>query len=186
LCLLLILRLGTARIVIDKTGSLANIKRHDRSEKALCNIKFSTSKNTSLLASLLVGLVTLSIGFYLLITEIVFIQKAARFDATIVEVRHELVQKGKGSVLAYVPVVELSDATHGIARIRVDTFNEQSVYQVGRQMKVLCDSSSLKCVPNTFIDTWGNSAGVLLLSLIFLSMPLLYHPGIRAFLKLRT
>ena len=101
--------------------------RGNRSEKGLCNIKFSTSKNTALLASLLVGLVTLSIGFYLLIMEIIFVQKATRFDATIVEVRHELVQKGKGSVLAYVPVED--ETVEGRRRARQNVIHEAGLFQ---------------------------------------------------------
>ena len=104
------------------------------------------------MATLIVGVLTLSIAAYLIIVEVAFVRKATAFDATIVEVRRESVHKGKGSVLAYVPIVEVPDVAHGAVKIKVDTFNEEPVYRIDQRMKVLCDSSSLKCVRNTFID----------------------------------
>jgi len=137
------------------------------------------------MASLLMGLLLLSIACYLFIIEIVFVSKATRFDATIVEVRSELVPKGKGSVFAYVPVVEVSDVGHGTMKVKVDTYNEEPVYRIGDQMRLLCDSSLLTCIPNTFLDKWGNSAVDFLLSLVFLSIPVLYHRNFKRNQRLR-
>jgi hypothetical protein len=135
----------------------------------------------ALVACLLVGLLMLSIASYLLVKEIVFMHKATVFDATIIEVSKELVHKGKGSVPAYVPVIEVPD--HGTLKIKVDTFSEEPAYNVGDKMKVLCDRSSPKCVRNTFIDKWGNSAMDFLLSFVFLSIPALYYWRLQRYTK---
>jgi hypothetical protein len=71
-------------------------------------------------------------------------------------------------------------------KVKVDTFNEEPVYKVGDQMKVLCVPSSLECVQNAFVDRWGNSALVFLLSLLFLSIPVLYHWRVEPILRLRS
>ena len=143
------------------------------------------SKKSVLIACLFVGLVLLLIAAYLLIVEISFVRKATAFEATITEVRKEPVHQGKGSVLAYVPVVEIPNANDGTLKIAVDTFSEEPVYKVGDQMKVLCVPSSLKCVRNAFVDKWGDSALDFLLSLLFLSIPGLYHWRVEPILRLR-
>lgn len=117
----------------------------------------------------------LLIAFYLLVTEIHFVHKAVSFDASIIEVRKEFVAKGKGSVLAYVPVVEIPLATDGNLKIRVDTFSEQPTYYVGDKIQILCEPSSLRCKKNTFVDKWGDFAVDFILSLVFLSIPLLHY-----------
>ena len=136
-------------------------------------LRLVNSKKVVLAACLLVGLLLLLVAAYLLIVEISFVGKATTFHAMIVEVRKEPVNQGKGSSLAYVPVVEIPNAKDGSSRIAVDTFSEEPVYKVGDQMKVLCVPSSLHCVRNAFVDRWGSSALVFLLSLLFLSIPVL-------------
>lgn len=59
----------------------------------------------------------------------------------IVEVQTELVSKGKGSVFAYVPIVEISDEAGNKLRVKMATFNEEPVYRVGDKTNVLCDLS---------------------------------------------
>jgi hypothetical protein len=106
------------------------------------------------------ALATFCAGSYTLITQIGFALRASANNGTVVEVRHELVPKGKGSVLAYVPVVEVPNADHGLVTIRVDTYNEEPVYKVGQQLKTLCDLSSLECIPDTFLAKWGDPAAL--------------------------
>lgn len=129
-----------------------------------------------MVACLLVGSFAFLIAFYLLVTEIYFVHKATAFDASIVEVRKELVHKGKGSTMAYVPVVEIASGTDRNLRMTVDTFSEEPVYRVGDKMDVLCDlSASQKCTRNTFVSKWGDSLLDFVFALAFLSIPLLHH-----------
>ena len=130
----------------------------------------------AVVACLPVGSFMFLIAFYLLVTEIYFVHKATAFDASIVEVRKELVHKGKGSVMAYVPVVEIASGAGRNLRMTVDTFSEEPVYQVGDKMNVLCDlSASLKCTRNTFVSKWGDSLLDFLVALAFLSIPLVHY-----------
>ena len=133
-------------------------------------------KKMALLASLLLGLCLLLIAFYLLATEIYFVHNATLFDASIVEVRRELAHKGKGSAMAYVPVVEIVSGTDRNLRITVDTFNEEPVYRLGDKLYVLCDlSDSPRCIRNTFASKWGDSLLDFVFALVFLAIPLLHH-----------
>jgi hypothetical protein len=129
----------------------------------------------ALVTSLLIGVIILCVAFYLLVWEIYFVHKATAFNAPIVEVRYEFVPRGFGSVRAYVPVVEIPTGTDRGLRMMVDTFNEEPVYRVGDQMEVLCGrSSSEKCIKNTFVGRWGDSALDFVFSLAFLSFPLFH------------
>jgi hypothetical protein len=124
---------------------------------------------------LLVGSITLLMAFYVLGTEIYFVHKATPFDASIVEVRHELVRKGKGSTMAYVPLVEIASGTYRQTGVPVDTFSEEPVYRPGDKMEVLCNlPASQKCIRNTFVGKWGDSLLDFVFALIFLSIPLLF------------
>jgi len=118
-------------------------------------------------AIVFLGLATFCAGLYVLITQMVFAIRASAHNGTIVEVRHELVPKGKGSVLAYVPVVQVPDGEHGFVTIRVDTYSEEPVYRVGQQLSALCDYSSLKCIPNTFLAKWGDATALFFASFVF-------------------
>jgi len=129
----------------------------------------------AIIACLVVGFVGLLIAVYLLVPQIYFVYTATAFDATIVEVRKELVHKGKGSVMAYVPVVEISVTTNRRVRTTVDTFSEEPVYRVGDKMEVVCDvSATLKCTRNTFVSKWGDSLFDFAIALAFLSIPLVH------------
>ena len=135
-----------------------------------------TMKRLNLFACLLLGVCLLLIGFYLLATELYFVHKASAFDASIVEVREQLVHKGKGSVMAYVPVVEIASGTDRNLKMTVDTSSEELVYRVGDKMDLLCDlSESPRCIKNTFASKWGNSLLAFVFALVFLSIPLLYY-----------
>src|SRR5258705_13457584 len=105
-----------------------------------------TFKRITVVACFLVGICVLLIAIYTLVIEISFVQKAEASEASIVEVRPEYVAGGKGSALAYVPVVELPGTQ---ARVRVDTFSKQPIYKVGDRIALLCDASLLKCKRNT-------------------------------------
>lgn len=147
----------------------------DRSTRQL-----TMNQGLKFLALLAAGLVTLVISLYLLFAQIYFVFNATAFEAPIVEVNLESVSRGKGSTVAYVPTVEITDETGKTTLAKVDTFNEEPVFRVGEKMPVLCDRSSLKCVKNTFFGMWGNPALTFILSVVFLSLALIYYRRARA------
>lgn len=51
--------------------------------------------------------------------------------------------------------------------IRVDTYSKEPIYKVGQHLSTLCDSASLKCIPNTFLAKWGDAAVLFFLSCVF-------------------
>lgn len=124
------------------------------------------SKRLARMATVFLGGLTFCIGLSLLIMQILFVMRASEQNATIVEVRYEYVPRGRGSVLAYVPVVQVP-GENGLVTIRVDTFSEEPIYKVGQRLSTLCDSASLKCIPDTFLEKWGNAAVLLALSFLF-------------------
>jgi len=124
------------------------------------------SERLTMAVTVFLGLVTFCAGSYVLITQMVFVLRASEQNGNIVEVRHEQVPRGRGSVLAYVPVVQVP-SENGFVTIPVDTFNEEPIYKVGQQLSTLCDSASLKCVPNTFLAKWGDAAVLFFQSFVF-------------------
>jgi hypothetical protein len=135
----------------------------------------TTKKGLTVVALFAMGLSMLLIAIYLLVTEIYFVYHAVAFEAPIVEVQTELVPKGKGSVVAYVPKVEISDESGNKLRVKVATFDEEPVYRVGDRIHVVCDLSSLRCIRNNFMEKWGNFTVTFLLSLVFLAIPSFYY-----------
>jgi hypothetical protein len=122
--------------------------------------------------SLFVGTVILMAALYSFLGEANFVRRATPFDAALVEVHRQYVPKGRGSALAYVPIVEIVHAQK-LVRIPVDTFSEEPVYNVGGSMDVLCDLSSQRCIKNSFFEKWGNSLLGFALSFVFLLIPAL-------------
>ena len=135
----------------------------------------SISKRLGLLACFVIGVFLLMISLYHLVAEIYFVYNATAFDAAVVEVRRELVPKGKGSTLAYVPIVEIPDETGKSSKVKVESSNEEPVYQAGNKLQVLCNLSSMKCIENSLTQRWGNFAVTFILSLVFISIPLYYR-----------
>ena len=122
-------------------------------------------------ACFLVGLLVLFISLYVFATEFYFFHQATALETAIVEIRHEYVPAGRGSVLGYVPVVENPITRE---RIAVDTYNEENIYSVGGKMRVLCDLSvSRRCIRNRFFDTWWGTVD-LILALLLLAPSWLY------------
>ena len=111
-----------------------------------------------------VGSIVLLIGLYLFVNRVVFLSHATSLSAPIVTVSHESVSKGKGSVLAYVPTVQVRDGGGRTLDLKVDTFNEEPVYRIGEQMRVSCNPQS-GCIENTFMSKWAGSLFILLVSL---------------------
>lgn len=102
---------------------------------------------------------------------VVFLSHATSSSAPIVSISHEYVSKGKGSVLAYVPTVQVRDSAGRTLDLKVDTFNEEPVYAVGQQMRVSCNPQR-GCIEDTFFSKWGGLLITLLISSLFF-LPLL-------------
>jgi hypothetical protein len=113
------------------------------------------------------GSILLLVAVYLLFNRLVFLAHATSSSAPIVAVSHEYVAQGKGSVLAYVPTVQISGEGRTL-NLKVDMFNEEPVYIVGQQMQVVCNVER-GCIQDTLFKKWGACLIDLLLSLVFFS-----------------
>jgi hypothetical protein len=125
----------------------------------------------------LVGSIVLLIGVYLFVNRVVFLAHATSSSAPIVSISHEYVSRGKGSVLAYIPTVQVRDSAGRTLDLRVDTFDEESVYTVGQRMRVSC-SPQHGCIEDTFFSKWGDFLIGLLISLLFFSPLLAWKFGL--------
>ena len=112
-----------------------------------------------------IGSIVLLVGVYLFLERAVFLAHASSSSAPIVAVSHEYVGKGKGSVFAYVPMVEVQGAQGTTIVLKVDTFNEEPVYIIGQQMRVSCNLER-GCIEDTFFAKWGTCLIDLLISLL--------------------
>ena len=125
----------------------------------------------------IVGSIVLLIGIYLFVNRVIFLAQATSSSAPIVSVSHEYVSKGKGSVLAYVPTVQVRDNAGRTLDLKVDSFNEEPVYSIGQQMRVSC-SPQHGCIEDMFFSKWGSFLIVLLISLLFFSPLLAWKFGL--------
>jgi len=121
----------------------------------------------------LMGSVLLLVAIYLFSVRLIFLASANSYDAPVVAVTHESVPKGRGSVLAYVPTVEVRDPQGRPLTLEVDTFNEEPVYSLGQTIRVVCNPNR-GCIEDTFVARWGDGLLDLLISLVFFA-PLLYY-----------
>src|SRR5437879_232249 len=55
------------------------------------------------------GTIALCFGIYVFVNRILFLARATSYVAPVVEVSHESVPAGRGSVMAYVPTVQIPD-----------------------------------------------------------------------------
>jgi hypothetical protein len=127
----------------------------------------------SLITALFLGVFLAVVGANLLIRDIVFVSRASNLDARVVEVRYETVRRGKGSVPGFVPVVEIP-TSNGNARIPVDANNEEPVFQIGQSLALTCDLNSNRCIPNTFLEKWGDGLIDLGLAALFFTLPFIF------------
>ena len=118
-----------------------------------------------------IGSIVLVAGLYNFIKRVIFLAGATPSSATIVAVSHESVPAGRGSKLAYVPTVQITDSAGQRVNVRVDTFNQQPVYSIGQQLRVSCNPTR-GCIEDTFFAKWGDSIIGILIALLFFS-PLL-------------
>jgi hypothetical protein len=119
------------------------------------------------------ALIVLLFAIYLLFTRIIFLVNARLSETRVVAVVRENVPKGRSSVLAYVPIVEIRDAQGQLQQVKVSTFNEEPIYVVGREMRVMC-APTRGCIEDTFLAKWGDTLIDLLISLVFF-VPLLHY-----------
>ncbi|MGH9928725.1 MAG: DUF3592 domain-containing protein [Pyrinomonadaceae bacterium] len=120
-----------------------------------------------------IGSILFIVGIYLLVRRTVFLVNATASNAPVVSVSHEYVPKGRGSVLAYVPTVEVRDTQGQALHLKVDAFDESPVYSIGQQMHVVCNAAR-GCIEDTFAARWGDGLLDLLISLVFFA-PLVYY-----------
>jgi hypothetical protein len=139
-------------------------------EQTSMQVSQKPGKRIMMAVSLVVGSIVALFGIYLACASVFFIHKAVAVEATIVESRRDFVPMGRGSALAYVPVIELPSTGE---RVRVDTHRENEPYIIGERLSVLCQAG-VRCIPNTFLDKWGNALIDLGLSLLFFAPPIYY------------
>ena len=128
-------------------------------------------------AGALLGSIILFAGVYVFLNRLLFLTGAHSSSAPIVAVAHEYVPAGRGSVLAYVPSVELRDAQGRVTAVKVDTSNEAPVYTVGHQIHVACNPAR-GCIEDTFFAKWGACLFDLLISILFFSPLLAWKSGL--------
>lgn|SRR5262245_6620944 len=127
-----------------------------------------------LLCGAFLGLVFLLFAVYLLIDRVLFLRKASFASAPIVAVTHEPIRSGRGTVQAYVPVIQLVD-NHGHAhKVKVDTYSRAAIYDVGQQLPVVCDTKAT-CIEDTFFAKWGTILVAALVSAILLTPFVVYR-----------
>jgi hypothetical protein len=125
----------------------------------------------------LLGSIVLLAGVYVFLNRILFLSGARSSSTPIVAVAHDYVPAGRGSVLAYVPTVELHDGQGRALQVKVDTSSEAPVYTIGQQMHVSCNPER-GCIEDTFVAKWGASLIDLLISLLFFSPLLAWKSGL--------
>ena len=123
------------------------------------------------------GSIILLAGIYVFLNRVLFLTGANSSSAPIVAVTHEYVPAGRGSVLAYVPTVQVHDGQGRAVEMKVDTFNEAPVYTIGQQMRVSCNFER-GCIEDTFFAKWGTCLIDLLISLLFFSPLLAWRFGL--------
>jgi hypothetical protein len=96
-------------------------------------------KAVGALAAFAIAAVAICVGLYTVGSHLLFLIGSTVSDAQIIEVRHEYVPRGRGSALAYVPVIQLPDSRQSI---KVATYDEQPVYTVGSSLSVRCKVGS--------------------------------------------
>lgn len=117
-----------------------------------------------------IGTIVLLFAVYSFMDRLLFLSNATSLSAPIVAVTYEYVPAGRGSVLAYVPTVQMSDERGKAFELKVDTSNEAPVYAIGQLMQVSCNIER-GCIEDTFIARWRVSLFELLIS-ILLFIPL--------------
>src|SRR5262245_7435603 len=101
-----------------------------------------------------IGSIVLLAGIYSFIDRMLFLESSAPSLAKIISVSHEYVPKGKGSVLAYVPTVQINGIDGEALAVKVDTSNEEPVYKVGDEIYVSCNLQR-ECIEDSFLAKWS-------------------------------
>lgn len=101
-----------------------------------------------------IGSIVLLFGVYVVLNRLVFLAHATSSSAPIVAISHDNVPKGRGSVLAYVPTVQVQSGEGRTLALKVDTFNEEPVYTIGQKMHVSCNLER-GCIEDIFFAKWG-------------------------------
>jgi hypothetical protein len=107
---------------------------------------------------------------WLLASDIYFYLSSERFTGSVAAVSYELVPRGKGSAMAYVPIVQVS----GLGRIKPDTSEDSPVYSIGSLMDLRCTRESTpSCRIDRLISLWAASLTWFLITIAFLGVGLI-------------
>jgi hypothetical protein len=131
------------------------------------------------IASFGAGIAALCITGWLFLSQAFFYWNSMPLQGRVVEVSYEKVSSGRGSVMAYVPIVELNEFGQGM-RIKVDTSNASAIYSIGSLMNLRCTSESMPvCRENRFFSLWSSSIIAFFITLVFLGLGLFFGWKVR-------
>ncbi|MBK9438873.1 MAG: hypothetical protein IPN51_12995 [Chloracidobacterium sp.] len=124
----------------------------------------------NILASFFVGIVLLVFSGWSLSNAFLFYCYSTPTQAKIIEVFYEKVPRGRGSAMAYVPMVELTEFNTS-TRVKVDTNNDSPIYSVGSFMNLRCISNSgIECREFEGVTVWLPAIIALLGAVAFIGL----------------
>jgi len=130
----------------------------------------TTRARRNAIGSIGAGIVILMFACWLLIEQTYFYWNSTPLQATIAEVLYEKVPGGRGSAMAYIPVVELDDFGQRI-RIKIDTNDDAPIYSVGSPMSLRCRKEGLVvCQEDEFIKPWIPGILAFILAVVFIGV----------------
>jgi hypothetical protein len=155
----------------DRDGQRHDFYHYLDAVRCFCFSGFRRKRFTA--AFTVLAVIVLFFALYLLSTRIIFLVNARSFETHVVAVVRENVPKGRSSVLAYVPIVEIRDDQGQPQQVKVSTFDESPIYIIGQGMRVTC-APARGCIEDSFVAKWGDVLIDLLISIV-LFVPLLYY-----------
>ncbi len=104
-----------------------------------------------------------------------FYSDSRQFSGTVVAVSYEAVPRGRGSAMAYVPIVKVNEFGEGTT-IKADVSDESPVYAIGALIPLRCshDSPPL-CREDKILSLWAGSLIWFLITIVFLVLGLIFR-----------
>lgn len=119
------------------------------------------------------GILAFGVAGWLFFNQVEFFCNSAVQRGTVADVSYENVPRGRGSVMAYVPIVELENSSGLSERVKVDTSEDSPKYVIGSKMELRCAAGPHRvCRENRFIDLWASSLIALIFGLIMTGLGL--------------
>lgn len=126
------------------------------------------------IGSFCAGIVAFCIFGWLFFGQASFYLNSMPLSGRVIGVSYEMVPRGRGSAMAYVPIVELDEFGQGM-RIKVDTSDDSPVYSIGSLMGLRCTRESTPlCRENKFASLWAASVVAFFITLAFLCLGLIF------------